>query len=268
MTETRRDTGAWIRRFHPSDAPLRLVCFPHAGGAASYYHRMSRTLSAETDVLAVQYPGRQDRRGEPCVGDLAKLADLVLEEIHPWADRPLAFFGHSMGALLSFEVARRLEHEGVTLSTLFVSGRRAPHLTRHGDIHLRSDDELVAAVRKLNNGDLRLLDDPEARDLLLPPLRSDYRAVETYRYEPGTALGCPVVVLTGDQDPQVACDEARAWREHTTGAFELRKFPGGHFYLDTHATAVTEVVATHLRNLRIPRNGTGRDPGDHRKSPR
>lgn len=257
MTETRRDTGAWIRRFDPSDAPVRLVCFPYAGGAASYYHRMSRTLTAETDVLAVQYPGRQERRGEPCVSDLAELADLVLEEIRPWADRPLAFFGHSMGALLSFEVARRLESEGIVLSTLFVSGRRAPRLSRKGDVHLRSDDELVAAVRELNNADLRLLDEPAVRDLLLPPLRSDYQAVETYRYEPGPALDCPVVALTGDQDPQVTCDEARAWREHTTGAFELRSFPGGHFYLNTHATAVTEVVATHLRNLRVARYGTG-----------
>ncbi|MFF4503030.1 thioesterase II family protein [Streptomyces sp. NPDC001401] len=259
MTQTRRDTGAWIRRFHPSDASVRLVCFPYAGGSASYYHGMSRTLSAETDVLAVQYPGRQERRGEPCVRDLAELADLVLEEIRPWADRPLAFFGHSMGALLSFEVARRLEHEGVMPAMLFVSGRRAPRLARHGDVHLRSDDELVAAVRKLNNDDLHLLDEPEVRDLLLPPLRSDYQAVETYRYEPGPALRCPVVVLTGDQDPQVTCDEAQAWREHTTGAFELRSFPGGHFYLDTHATAVTGVVATHLRNLRIriPRHGAG-----------
>lgn len=169
MTETRRDVGAWIRRFHPSDAPVRVVCFPHAGGAASYFHSMSRTLSAEMDVLAVQYPGRQERRGEPCVDDLSELADLVLDEIRPWADRPLAFFGHSMGALLGFEVARRLEREGVTPATLFVSGRCAPRLARHGDVHLRSDDELVAAVRKLNNGDLRLLDEPEARDLLLPP---------------------------------------------------------------------------------------------------
>lgn len=81
--------------------------------------------------------------------------------------------------------------------------------------------------------------------------------METYRYEPGPAIGCPVVVLTGEQDPQVTCDEARAWREHTTCAFELRSFPGGHFYLDTHTTAVTEIVATQLRNLRIPRYGTG-----------
>lgn len=259
MTPTRRDTGAWIRRFHPSDACVRLVCFPHAGGSASYYHGMSRTLSAETDVLAVQYPGRQERRGEPCVRDLAELADLVLEEIRPWADRPLALFGHSMGALLSFEVARRLEHERIVPATLFVSGRCAPHLARHGDVHLRSDDELVAAVRKLNNDDLHLLDEPEVRDLLLPPLRSDYQAVETYRYEPGPALGCPVVVLTGDRDPQVTCDEAQAWCEHTTGTFELRSFPGGHFYLDTHATAVTEVVATRLRSLRmqIARHGAG-----------
>ncbi|MFI8288390.1 thioesterase II family protein [Streptomyces sp. NPDC085614] len=257
MTETRRDTGAWIRRLLPSEAPVRLVCFPHAGGAASYYHRMARKLSGEAEVLAVQYPGRQDRRREPCVDDLAELADLVLAEIRPWTDRPLAFFGHSMGALLSFEVARRLERDGGTLTALFVSGRRAPRLTRPGEVRPRSDDELVAAVRKLNEAELPLLDEPAVRDFVLPPLRGDYRAVEAYRYAPGPPLACPVVMLTGDQDPQVTWDEAQAWREHTNGAFDLRSFPGGHFYLDTHTADVAGLVATHLRNLRSPVYGTG-----------
>ncbi|MEE1753767.1 thioesterase II family protein [Streptomyces sp. SP18CS02] len=257
MTSTPRDTGAWIRRFHPSDAPVRLVCFPHAGGAATYYHPMSMRMSAEMEVLAVQYPGRQDRRTEPCVGDMSKLADLVVEEIRPWTDRPLAFFGHSMGAVLGYEVARRLERDGVRLLTFFASGRRAPSCVRAEDVHLRDDAGLITEVKKLNGTDDRLLDEPEVVEMLLPALRSDYQAVETYRYEPGPALGCPVVVLTGDRDPQVTAEEARAWREHTDGSFDLRTYPGGHFYLNAHAPSVMETVAAQLRDVRAAAHRAG-----------
>src|ERR1700712_4687720 len=115
----------WIRRFHESPgASARLVCFPHAGGAATYFYPLSRTLAPSIEALAVQYPGRQDRRAEPCVDDIHELADLVAPALLEWADRPLALFGHSMGATLAFEVAGRLEKAGVRPAGLFVSGRR------------------------------------------------------------------------------------------------------------------------------------------------
>ncbi|MDQ0954324.1 surfactin synthase thioesterase subunit [Streptomyces phaeochromogenes] len=99
----------WIRRYHPApDASTRLVCFPHAGGSATFYHPVSRALSPEIDVVAVQYPGRQERRTEPLVDSVEKLADLIVPELEPWLDRPLTFFGHSMGASLAYEVALRL----------------------------------------------------------------------------------------------------------------------------------------------------------------
>src|SRR5882757_9397093 len=142
---------AWLRRYQPADqAPKRLFCFPHAGGSATFYFPVARALAPEVDVLAVQYPGRQDRHAEPGITDLSRLADLVAEQIHPWADRPLSFFGHSMGATLAFEVAHRLGSRGVEIQTLFASGRRAPGTRREESVHLRSDSGVIADVKRLS----------------------------------------------------------------------------------------------------------------------
>ncbi|PJJ05000.1 surfactin synthase thioesterase subunit [Streptomyces sp. 2333.5] len=247
MTGVPQETGEWIRRFHPSDAQTRLVCFPHAGGAATFYHPVSQALSPSVDVLAVQYPGRQERHTEPCISDLSMLAERVAEELHPWTDRPMAFFGHSMGAILGYEVARRLQSSGVQLLTLFASGRRAPSCLRDEDMHRRDNDGIIDELKQLQGTDARLLDDPEIVRMLLPAIRSDYQAVETYRYEPGPLLTCPIIALTGNEDPHVTYDEATSWRSHTSGPFELQTYSGGHFYLNSHAAAVMETIVWHIR---------------------
>ncbi|MFI2616821.1 thioesterase II family protein [Streptomyces sp. NPDC018584] len=235
-----------IRRFHPSDAGVRLVCFPHAGGAASYFFPVSRQLSPVADVLAVQYPGRQERRKEPCVDSVTSLADILAEELLEWADRPLAFFGHSMGSLVAFEVARRLRQKDIELVALFASGRAAPSLSRDEGVHRRDDAGLIDRVKELGGTSGGLLEDPDVVAMLLPAIRNDYFAVETYRLTPGEPLNCPLVVLTGDADPMVTVDEAEGWRDFTTGHFELHAYRGGHFYLDTHAASVLERIRTRL----------------------
>lgn len=243
MTDDSRETGLWIRRFHPAPrARGRLVCFPHAGGSATYYFPVARALSPATDVLAIQYPGRQDRRTEPCVEDIEKLADLLVEELRPWGDVPLTFFGHSMGATVAFEVARRLEAAGTPPLTLFASGRRAPSRVREETVHLADDDRLIDDITRLSGTDSAVLGDPEILRMILPAIRSDYKAAETYRFRPGPPLGSEVVALVGDDDPQVTVEEAGAWREHTTGPFELKVFPGGHFFLDAHVPAVLDLI--------------------------
>src|SRR5438094_1120625 len=141
----------WIRRFHPSpQSRVRLVCFPHAGGSASYYHAMSQALAPSVEVLAVQYPGRQDRYGEPFVTDIRALADRVVESLRPWTDRPFAFFGHSMGSIVAFEAARRLqERGGAGPCRLFASSHRAPSQTRPGTVHRGDDAGVMEAIRAL-----------------------------------------------------------------------------------------------------------------------
>jgi surfactin synthase thioesterase subunit len=247
-THTTTQTGAWIRRFHPApQAAHRLVCFPHAGGSASFYFPVSRALAPGADVLAIQYPGRQDRRHEPCLDSIGALADAVVEELADWFDRPVTFFGHSMGASLAFEVARRLEAGGTVLHGLFASGRRAPSTVRDERVHLLDDDALVEDISRLSGTDTQVLGDPEILRMILPSIRADYRAAETYRYTPGAALSCPLFALTGDDDPQVTLAEAHAWGEHTSGAFEVRVFPGGHFYLNSQAAQVMGALTAHLR---------------------
>ncbi|MGW5611627.1 thioesterase II family protein [Streptomyces sp. NPDC003753] len=239
----------WLRRFHRAEhAPARLVCFPHAGGAAGFYFPLSKALSSTVETLAVQYPGRQDRRAEPGVGDVGELTDGIVEALVPLLDsRPLALFGHSMGAVLAYEVARHLEHEtGSPPAVLFASGRRAPSRRRVENMHLREDQALVEELRELGGTAPELLDDLDVMRLLLPAIRRDYQAIETYRHRAGRELSCPITVLTGDQDRRTTIDEASDWKHHTTGGCTLEVFPGGHFFLSEHMPDVVRLVTARL----------------------
>ncbi|MFJ2114380.1 MULTISPECIES: thioesterase II family protein [unclassified Streptomyces] len=238
----------WLRRYNPAPTSrIRLVCFPHAGGSAPYYFPMAQALPPAVEVLAVQYPGRQDRRTEPCIDDIDRLADTLFEILVPLTDKPLALFGHSMGAVIAFEVARRLEERADTVvATLFASGRRAPSCHRDEYVHTLDDDGLIADIKALNGTDAALLDSDDIRELILPAIRNDYRAVETYHYRPGPRLSCPISVFTGAEDPRVTADEARAWEQHTTGGFTLRTFRGGHFFLADHHKDISAAVLDRL----------------------
>ncbi|MCX5071067.1 alpha/beta fold hydrolase [Streptomyces sp. NBC_00513] len=243
------DESLWIRRFRPRpDGSVRLVCLPHAGGSASFYLPLARTMPDFVDVLCVQYPGRQDRRTEPLVDSVPELADQVFTALLPWADRPLAFFGHSMGASVAYEVARRFEREkGVVAAALFASGRRAPSAPRHETAHLLDDRGLIEEVKSLSGTDTQLLGDDEVLRMVLPAIRADYRAAETYAPEPAEPLHCPLIAMIGSEDPKVTEAEAAAWATHTEGPFTLRVFSRGHFYLVRDQAEVIETMATHLR---------------------
>ncbi|MEU3856585.1 alpha/beta fold hydrolase [Streptomyces sp. NPDC028722] len=240
----------WLRSFHrPTPGAPRLLCLPHAGGSASFYFAVSKALSPAVDVRAVQYPGRQDRYDEPLAGSIQELAQGVFRALGDGQDTPLALFGHSMGAMVGFELARLLEAAGRPPAMFFASGRRGPSLVRTETVHQGDDAQLIAEVTKLDGTDAALLEDEELLRMVLPVLRADYRAVETYRRAPGPRLSCPVVAMTGDADPRLTPDEARTWAEETDGAFELRVFPGAHFYLVAQQEAVVAEVEAALRRL-------------------
>ncbi|MEW2395146.1 alpha/beta fold hydrolase [Streptomyces sp. NPDC046862] len=253
MTVRSEDRDLWIRRYHPADdSAVRLLCLPHAGGSASFYFPVSQALSPRVEVLAAQYPGRQDRLREPCVDSIPELADHLLPLLlAEWTDRPLALFGHSMGASLAFELAGLLEQRaGIVPVMLFASGRRAPSRFRVGeDVHQRGDDALLAEIKRLAGTDTRILGDDEVLRMVLPAIRSDYRAAELYRPERVHRVSCPVTALVGDDDPKAPLDDVRAWQEHTSGAFSVEAYPGGHFYLIEQAPRLIGLIRDALAGV-------------------
>ncbi|MEV5580460.1 alpha/beta fold hydrolase [Streptomyces parvus] len=253
MTVTDARSALWIRRFEPApDAPVRLVCFPHAGGSATFFLELAKDLSPDVEVLAVQYPGRQDRRKEPLVETVTGLAESVAAALLPWADRGLALFGHSLGSIVAYEVARLLWDKGHEPVALFASGRRAPSVHRTESGSHADDDTLLRALRSLGGTHPTVFDDEELLRLALPVIRADYVAAETYQYRPGPPLSCPLTMLTGEDDPMVSPQDAAAWREHTSAEFDVITLPGGHFYLTEQHAAVTRAITDRLAELTRP----------------
>jgi surfactin synthase thioesterase subunit len=230
-------------------ASMRLFCLPHAGGSAVFYRTWAKEISPAVEVHAVQYPGRSDRIADPFVTDAHQLARLVAGAMAPLLDRPVALFGHSMGAVLAYEVARLLQERGAPPVHVFASGTRAPHDRENEHVSDKDDDGVVAAMVKLGGTDAEALQDPELRELVLPYVRNDFKLIEEYRHRPGTRLTVPLTALVGDSDDHVSEEQARRWSEVTDGAFALRVFPGDHFYLVPNQS---EVLAHVMRTLEVP----------------
>lgn len=243
-----RRLTAWLRCYDVRpQARIRLICFPHAGGMASFYKAWPGDFGERIEVQSLQYPGHEDRLGEQPICQMSQLADLASEAVAQVMDRPVALFGHSLGAVVAYEVARRLARiEPSQLACLFVSGRQAPGFHRHQAKHLADDKTLWAELRRLGGTDSFILDHPGWRSILLPILRSDYRLDETYAHHPVPRLSCPVVAFIGDRDPEADISEVIGWSDVTSARFELRAFSGDHFYLIPHRRAVTSTVADHL----------------------
>lgn len=218
-----------VRRSSSGRHPL--VMLPHAGGGASYYRRLAKGVTADVDVVVVQYPGREDRLGDPPADSLLSLADSIAEEISDAEIDAPVLFGHSMGALIAFEVARRLEKDGRAASAprhVVLSGRGPQPLS--STLHLSTDDDLVRTVEGLGATPPGLLDDPDIRAMLLGPVRNDYRLVETYRREPLPLLDADITTFAGTDDPTVDPSAIRAWQTTTRGRYRSEVFPGGHFF--------------------------------------
>ncbi|MGW1893514.1 thioesterase II family protein [Streptomyces sp. NPDC002004] len=232
-------------------ARARVLCFPHAGGAASHYRRWAVDAPWDVEFALIQYPGREDRYEEPAPTDMAALAGAITGEL--LADRqeraslPTVLFGHSMGAAVAYEVARGLTAADRAPAALVVSGRPAPKLSRPGTVHLGSDDDLVADLRRLGGTGSGILDNESLMTAVLPTIRRDYRLIETYRSLPGVPLRAPVTVLYGDRDPEVDEREAEAWRGATEGPCEVHVLPGDHFYLEAHRRQVLDRVVARAR---------------------
>lgn len=244
---------AWLRELRPDDAARTvLVCFPPGGGSVTAYRPLAQRFATGTAVFAVQYPGRQDRYSEDPFTELTPLAERIAQDLLTWpTTQPVALFGHSMGATVAFETARALAAAGRTPAHLFVSGRPAPTFAEPGRVHLDSDDALIGELERLANDPASvqiLREEPSLAELVLPAVRADYRAVETYRYQPGEPLDCPITALVSTQDPTTSVDQVGEWAAHTRAAFDTSTFSGGHFYLDEpeNLSAIAKLLADRL----------------------
>lgn len=232
-------------------ARLRLFCFPYAGGGASAYRGWAAALPPDVEVCPVQLPGRESRLREPAFDRPAPLIAALAEELQPHFGLPFAFFGHSMGAMLSFELARELRRRGQPLPLhLFASGRRAPQVpAREADIHDLPEAEFVAKLRELNGTPEEVLQHAELMRLLLPVLRSDFAVNETYLFRPEEPLALGISAFGGLVDAEVTREDLVGWNEHRRGPFRLRMLPGDHFFLHSARELILESVARDLAEV-------------------
>lgn len=234
----------WIDYARPNDeAALRLFCLPHAGGGAASYRDWVAGLAPEIEVLPVQLPGRETRFFERPFSTIEPLLAALAQGLRPFLDKPFAFFGHSLGAVVAFELIRKLQEEGFVPVHLFVSGYGAPHLPEKlPPMHRLNDVEFVAALRDLNTMPTAVLENEELLALLLPLLRADFAIYEQYQFHAGSLLRCPITILGGKADALVPPGRLVPWQEHTLESGGVHLFAGGHFYLHEEPTAVWQVI--------------------------
>lgn len=222
---------SWFRVFEPRPgAELRLVCFPHAGGSASAYRGWARLLPPSVELVAVQYPGRQDRFRDPVATSIVDLAGQIGAALAPSLGRPTVLFGHSMGAMVAYETSRLLVPRfPPPITRLVVSACGAPGVRGPQGIGF-SDQELKDYVRAM--GGAGLPEDEELWQVALPVLRNDLRLTESYRHVRGAPVTFPITAIAGADDAHAPPEEMATWGDHTIGAFESYVLPGGHFYLE------------------------------------
>lgn len=245
-------SNSWVVFPRPNArASLRLFCFPYAGGGALIYRPWGDALPPHVEVCAVQPPGRGVRMGEAPLRRLPQVVEAAAQALRPYFDRPFAFFGHSMGALIGFELARRLERENETPPRhLFVSGHRAPHLpASRPPLYDLPDAELIGELRRLNGTPREVLENTELMRLMLPLLRADFSVCQTYVYAAAPPLTCPINAFGGLDDASVRREHLEGWRQHTASSFALRVFPGDHFFLHTSQASLLRALAQELEPL-------------------
>jgi medium-chain acyl-[acyl-carrier-protein] hydrolase len=245
----------WVTVPRPNPrARLRVFCFPYAGGApawGAWIDQLPPEVRREIEVCSIHLPGRDCNHSEPLFHELSPLLDVLDTVIASYPDLPYAFFGHSMGALISFELARQLRRRGIPGPIhLTVCGHRAPHLEDpHVAIHKMPDAEFRAKLREFGGTPEAVLQDDELMELLTSVLRADFAVCESYSYTAEEPLDCSITAFGGNDDAKVSRDELSAWRAQTTSSFSLRMFPGGHFFLQSAQVLFLRVLAQDLKDV-------------------
>ncbi|MEV4820402.1 alpha/beta fold hydrolase [Micromonospora sp. NPDC049274] len=236
------------RRAVPAVPAARLICLPYAGGGSSAYSGWQELLGPDVEVCPVELPGRQSRWRDPVYTRVRPLVEDLASALTGELHVPYALFGHSMGSLVAFELARELRRRGAPQPrVLFAAGGLAPGLRRTSpNIHDQPDAIVVDRLRRLGGLDEEIAAEPELLEVLLPAIRADFSVCETYEYTPELPLSCPIVAFAGDRDEHVPPEQIAPWREHTSAGFALHVLPGGHFFPMTARAAVLHTVRATL----------------------
>lgn len=259
MRQVRKESSRdqWVRSPKPNPrAVLRIFCFPYAGGSDLTFRTWPMELPAAVEVCGIQLPGHGNRLREALIDRMEPLIDALTPMLVPYLDRPFAFFGHSMGALMAFEVARRLRRDGAPEPEyLFVSGRPGPQIP---DLERRTHDlpepEFLEELRRLNGTPKEVLEHPELLQLTLPIVRADFALCQNYRYAPDARLDYPIFAFGGVDDPEVSSEQLRAWGDQTTASFSQRMFPGDHFFLISARADLLKTLSGELEQLIVRQN--------------
>ncbi len=259
-------SGRWLVQSPRDCAPLlRLFCFPYAGGGPSMFRQWRSQLPEWVDLVPVLLPGRESRISEAPFTNLEPLTETVVEAMASELDVPYALFGHSMGALVAFEAARRLDAgPGRRPSLLLVSGRAAPHSRpRERMIHQLPDDHFINYLQQVNGTQPEIFEDRSLLDILLPVLRADFTVCETYVYRPGQQLTCPITSFGGLEDLEVAEADVAAWSIHSAARFQLNMLSGGHFFINSERARLVSLVARECASVGAAQFAPIRSSEDH-----
>ncbi len=241
----------WVTCATPKpQAKLRLFIFPYAGAGTAAFRAWNTGLPSEVEVCAIRLPGRETRIRETPISQMTPLAETLTDAIQGHLDKPYVFYGHSMGALVAFEVARNLRRRGQALPQhLVISARRAPQLPEvDAPIHGLPDNAFVAKMQERYGGipDV-ILQSPELMALFVPVLKADFKVIETYTYQPEAPLGLPISAFAGTQDRVRQAGDVEGWQAQTTGAFTFQDFVGNHFFIQSQQAAFLASVSGILK---------------------
>jgi medium-chain acyl-[acyl-carrier-protein] hydrolase len=236
----------WIERIPVSASPtMRLFCFPYAGGSTTTFLRWQQFVPPWIDVCPVQLSGRGRRIQEQPYRRIGPLVEALAEGLAPCLDLPFALFGHSMGALIAYELASHLP-EGRCPRKLFVSGRRPPHILPAETMHHLPDVEFIEDLRRLGGTPEEILSNPDALELMMPVIRADFELTETYVYTARPPLACPIVSFGGWNDRYVEQKDIAQWQSFTSARFSQHMLPGDHFFINSHREELLSLVRQQL----------------------
>ena len=241
-------TTKWIFGARPNPAArMRLFCFPSAGGGATLYTPWVSQLAPEIEVYPVQLPGRENRMKEPPLQRFDDLIQALAQALQPSLNVPYAFFGHSMGALISFGLTLHLRQQGCRLPEhLFLSAYRAPDTSLDEPLHDLPEPLFTKKLLELEGTSPEILTNDELRRLFLPLLRADFAVCESYQFQAQEPLACPMTVLGGLQDKRVRQSLLELWQRQTSQRFSIHMLPGNHFFIRSAQAAVLQIITQTL----------------------